>query len=91
MNSSMDSTSSPLVEKKALVVIVVAVILAVAGFFYWKNSYTPPAKEAAPAEKNADLGSELYRQANNPVENKLPETAAPAPNPLQNIYKNPFE
>lgn len=80
------------VEKKALIVVVVAVVLAIAGFFYWKNFYTPPPKEeAAPAEESADLGSELYRQVTNPVEGQLPETTAPVPNPLQNIYKNPFE
>lgn len=83
MNTSM--------EKRALVVIVIAVVLAIAGFFYWKNSYTPPAEESATAEESADLGSELYRQASNPVEDRLPGTTAPAPNPLQNIYKNPFE
>lgn len=79
-------------EKKALIAVVVAVILAIAGFFYWKNYYTPPpAEEAAETEESADLGSEIYRQATNPVEGELPETAAPTPNPLENIYKNPFE
>ncbi len=78
-------------EKKALVAIVVAVILAIVGVFYWKTYYKPPAKEVAPAEKSADLGSEVYRKATNPVEGQLPETTAPAPNPLKNIYKNPFE
>lgn len=72
-------------EKKALVVVVVAVILAVAGFFYWKNYYTPPMEEVAEIEKSTDLGSELYRQATNPVEGELPT------NPLEGVYKNPFE
>lgn len=79
-------------EKKALVVVVVAVVLASAGFFYWKTSYKPPVREAAPTGvAGTDLGSELYRQATNPVSDKLPETTAPTPNPLQNIYKNPFQ
>ncbi len=72
-------------EKKALVVVVVAVILAVAGFFYWKTYYTPPVREEAPAKKSADLGSEIYREANNPIEGELPG------NPLEGVYKNPFE
>ena len=72
-------------EKKALVVLAVAVILAVAGFFYWKNYYTPPAEEIIETEKSTDLGSELYREANNPIEGELPG------NPLEGVYKNPFE
>ena len=92
MNTSTGSTGSPQVEKKILIVVVVAVILAIAGFFYWKNYYTPPPpKETAGTEEDTALGSELYRQATNPVEGALPESAAPAPNPLKNIYKNPFE
>lgn len=82
MNTSM--------EKRALVAIIVAVILAIAGFFYWKNYYQPPAKETTPAE-GTDLGSEVFRKTTNPVAGELPETTAPAPNPLQNIYKNPFQ
>ena len=65
--------------------MVIAVILAVAGFFYWKNYYTPPVEEAAETEKSTDLGSELYREANNPIEGELPG------NPLEGVYKNPFE
>ena len=73
-------------EKKALAVLVVAVILAVAGFFYWRNYYTPPTKETVPAEgESTDLGSEIYRKANNPIEGELPT------NPLEGVYKNPFE
>ena len=73
-------------EKKALVVLVVAVILAVAGFFYWKYYYQLPPEEAVPVgEKSADLGSELYREANNPIEGEIPG------NPLEGLYKNPFE
>lgn len=71
--------------------VAVAVILTVAGFFYWKNYYAPPTEEAPTAEQSTDLGSEVYRKATNPVSDKLPETTAPTPNPLQNIYKNPFQ
>ncbi len=84
MNTSM--------EKKALVVIVVAVILAVAGFFYWKTYYRPPVREGASVgATSTDLGSELYRQANNPLQGALPSSTAPAPNPIKNLYKNPFQ
>ncbi len=80
MNSLIGS-----IEKKVLVAIIVAVVLAVAGFFYWKNYYTPPAEEVTETEESTDLGSELYRQATNPVEGQLPD------NPLEGVYKNPFE
>ncbi|MBI3088843.1 MAG: hypothetical protein HYY99_01130 [Candidatus Colwellbacteria bacterium] len=82
MNTSM--------EKKALVAVIVAVVLAIAGFFYWKNYYKPPPKEQGETTE-ASLGGEIYTKATNPVAGELPETTAPAPNPLQNIYKNPFE
>ncbi|MDP2650818.1 MAG: hypothetical protein Q8P04_01860, partial [bacterium] len=71
---------------KATVVMVITVILAVLGFFYWKNYYTPPPEEAVLiGEESTDLGSEIYREANNPIEGELPG------NPLEGVYKNPFE
>ncbi len=76
---------------KATIVIAIAVILAVAGFFYWKNYYTPPEEEEAAPVEEASLGGEIYTQVTNPVEGELPESTAPAPNPLKGIYKNPFE
>ena len=66
--------------------MAIAVILAVAGFFYWKKYYTPPPQEAAETQASTtDLGSELYGQANNPIQGELPE------NPIEGVYKNPFE
>ena len=41
--------------------------------------------------QNPDLGSEVFEKSANPLKNELPETVAPVPNPLENIYKNPFE
>lgn len=77
---------NPSLEKKALVAIVIAVILAIAGFFYWQNYYTPPPKEEPTTEATStDLGSEIYSEVTNPVEGELPD------NPLEDVYKNPFE
>ncbi|MBI5733069.1 hypothetical protein HY967_03880 [Candidatus Jorgensenbacteria bacterium] len=39
----------------------------------------------------SDLGSQVYEKSTNPLSDKLPETIAPVPNPLENAYKNPFE
>ncbi len=52
-------------------------------------SPTPPPPAAAVPE--GDLGSTIYSKTQNPIEDKLPDTVAPVPNPLQNVYKNPFQ
>ncbi len=65
--------------------MAIAVILAVAGFFYWKSYYTPPPEEATQTATSTDLGSEIYSEVNNPIQGELPD------NPLEGVYKNPFE
>lgn len=66
--------------------MVLAVILTVLGFLYWKSYYTspPPVEETAEAG-GADLGTEIYQDVNNPLQGELPD------NPLDGVYKNPFE
>lgn len=49
----------------------------------------PPPPAVLP-EAN-DLGAQLYNQAQDPIAGKLPDTIAPVTNPLDGIYKNPFE
>lgn len=71
--------------------MVVAVILAVAGFFYWKNYYKPPPPKETGTAEETSLGGEIYTQVTNPVSDKLPATTAPVPNPLEGVYKNPFQ
>ena len=51
-------------------------------------SYAPQA--VSQADNSEDLGASIYKQSNNPLSNKLPETVAPVANPLEDIYKNPF-
>lgn len=48
----------------------------------------PPAGETI---KSPDLGTEVFKKASNPVSEKLPDTLAPVANPIENLYKNPFE
>jgi hypothetical protein len=43
------------------------------------------------AAASAGLGSELYEQAANPVQGELPDAAPPLTNPIEQLYKNPFE
>lgn len=38
------------------------------------------------------LGSEIYAKVNNPIEDKVPEVNPAAnTNPIEDVYKNPFE
>lgn len=74
-------------------------VFAVAGYFAWQSyqsaKVTPAAAPVTPLTKEeaskADLGSGLLEKAQNPIQDKLPEAVAPVPNPIQDIYKNPFQ
>jgi hypothetical protein len=50
-------------------------------------------KAGTPAspEAEASLGGDIYTQSQNPVKDKIPESAAPTVNPIDGAYKNPFE
>ncbi len=84
-------------ESKTKILIAVAVLIVIAGGFYWyflspKRTMPLPniAQPTAPASQN-DLGTELYEKVTNPITDKLPDTLSPVSNPLEGIYKNPFE
>jgi len=87
------------VESKTKIVIVAAVVIVLLGAVLWytqRGGEAPapaPTTGGAPVEEAppADLGTELYEKAANPVSGKLPETVSPVPNPLEGVYKNPFE
>ncbi|MEK7630232.1 MAG: hypothetical protein AAB432_02530 [Patescibacteria group bacterium] len=77
-----------------LLAIFVFIILAVLAYYFVLPK--PISVPVAPAADNAlttgsDLGSALYSQSSNPIQDKLPDTVSPIPNPLENAYKNPFE
>ena len=85
-----------------IIAIIVVVIVAVAIFYYYVLSRRPvapppvlPVAETQPPAgasiAKPDLGSTLYEDAKNPISKKLPASAAPVSNPIQGIYKNPFE
>lgn len=78
-------------SSKVKAVIIGIVIVIVAGALVWSlKVYKKPASadKITPA---ATLGGQIYKQATNPIQNKLPDTVAPVPNPIQNTYKNPFQ
>lgn len=74
-------------------VIILVLLLVGAGIWYWRSK-----KIAVPP---TGLGSQLFERAQNPLQNKLPETnpfqAETNPfsdtetNPLKSIIKNPFK
>ncbi len=87
----------PETKSHSLVWIAVAVLVLLLGAGYWYFlGRGKPAAPAVPAGDSAaalssDLGGNLFEQASNPVQNKLPDTVTPVANPLEGAYKNPFE
>jgi hypothetical protein len=80
----MDFKSKPII----LVSIVIVVIIVAAGFWYWSKS-----KQAPSSEEGSSLGSEIFDRTQSPLEGQVPD-ANPfknQKNPLDSIYKNPFE
>ena len=87
-------------EQKIIILLLIAVILAV--FAVWHvflGNKSAPIVEApvvtapppvTPAKTGANLGTQIYQQAQNPIQDKVPSTQNPAVNPIQGIYKNPF-
>lgn len=84
-------------ESKTKILIIAALLIVAVGFTVWyiRRGGTPVAPTTVgvptPELPPSDLGTELYEKATNPVADKLPETVSPVPNPLQGVYKNPFE
>ena len=82
-----------------LTIAVLLLLVAVIAIWYWRGSFSLQKKERPPESQNQtvkeptakDLGTQLYQKSTNPLENKLPATVAPVPNPIQGVYKNPFQ
>ncbi len=86
--------------------VIFAIVIAgcIVAYLYWRyqvpadrayrTSQTEDVIETPTGEEleGADIGTEIFQNAANPLKNALPETAAPVPvNPLKGTYKNPFE
>ena len=85
-------------KKIELILIVVAVAVVVALFGYWYfvmriGEAPPPAAEpsVAPLAEPSSLGETIYEQAQNPIQNEIPAADNPTVNPIEGVYKNPFE
>lgn len=82
-----------MVHKERLAIIIAILVLA-AGFLYWyfalrERAVTPPIETPAGAQP-ASLGEQLLEKAQNPIKGEVPELA-PVTNPIEGLYKNPFE
>lgn len=89
-------------KKNTLVISVIIVALLIAGIVYWffiadKTPRTPSPNEnqavqPSPQGTAQSLGGEIYEQAQNPLQDKLPSTnPVQNVNPIENVYTNPFE
>ena len=75
--------------------IIVVILLAVAAVWYFKSfraGSNPPLANQAPSASSTvqNLGAQVYQKANNPL-NGLPTASSTVPNPIQNLYQNPFK
>lgn len=78
----------------AVIAAVALALLSVAAYYYSRQSPTPPPPSIAtplPPPPAQSLGAELYEKAANPVAEQLPETLTPVPNPIEDLYRNPFQ
>ena len=86
-------------KQKLIILIAVVIVLAIAVFWYisLRNAPTvtaptePAAAPPAPAVTSPpSLGTKIYEQSQNPIEDKVPEPNSPTVNPIEGTYKNPF-
>ncbi len=84
-----------------LLVVLAAICVWALQYFSYKPPkpaempHTEPVTTAAPAASvaSSSLGSTIYQNASNPIQDKLPDTNpvnAQKLNPFQNGYQNPF-
>lgn len=90
-------------KNNKLYLILGAVILfaaVAAGTWYWNRSSKHPEPVPAPETDTSELGAQIFEQAQNPVNERIPETNPfntdtnpfdTDTNPFRNEYKNPFK
>ena len=75
-------------SRMIILIVVLVAAIAAGGFWYWSKNKQAPSSQEAPS-----LGSEIFDKTQNPLEGQVPD-ANPfkdQKNPLDTIYKNPFE
>lgn len=79
--------------KKVLLFLVIAIII-VAGVWFWNNRdrfLSRPSAPSAATSSATSLGSQIYAKTTNPLNNVSTATTPTVPNPVQGLYKNPFQ
>jgi len=102
MNIRMESMSFPASShRKAELLLIVgglALLAAILGvYFFWGGKDAEVAKEEvvvpAPIEEGmaTSLGGEVYAKTQNPIADELSSQSATVENPIELLYKNPFD
>jgi len=93
LNNSFVSNNK-ISQKKILLIASSIAIIIITGLFIWYYLQSQKSKEEETNlpnnETSQDLGSQLFEEVNNPVRGAIPSTN-PVVNPVEDIYKNPFE
>ncbi len=79
------------------VVITVIIVLLIAGGLFWYSQSAKNENEETQEStssvlentENIDIGAKIYEEVGAP--GVIPESAPAVPNPIQGLYKNPFE
>lgn len=80
---------------KEKLLILAAVLVLAAGFAYWyfvmrEQAVVLPPIETEEGAQPASLGEQLLEEAQNPLKGEVPELK-PVVNPVEGLYKNPFD
>ncbi len=79
--------------KLLLIAVIIFIVVAVVFYLYLSLKKSPtelnPSK-SQPAAGTNTLGGSIYAQSQNPIQGKVP-ALNPVSNPVQGLYKNPFE
>ncbi len=75
-------------NKKLLIIVLIVVVVALVGGGYWYWSKSKQVQKETPT-----LGGEIFDKTQNRLEGQVPDTNPfkDQKNPLDSIYKNPFE
>ena len=83
--------------KRNLFIVVILLVAAVLGLLAWyfgtyRGAPEAPSGQVLPPVREETLGGEIFEKAQNPIADKLTApNPADAINPLEGVYKNPFE
>ena len=83
---------------KSVLLLVIAALIIFAGIHWYFRSENfgfdvkiPPKTAPVSSGASASLGENILNHAQNPIQNKVPDTNPINTNPVEGLYKNPFE